>query len=336
MRRARHNPSRMIPAARRLAALTALLISVTLLLLAAGCRLGAAPQPQRSPEGRQIPGPVIPLRPNPSGSGADGAGSEPFAPATPAPAAPGPGAPIAPGQPASLAGGSEKMRRAPEDMDISQLYPGMVFRFGNRNRHQVAITFDDGPDAYFTPQILDALKEAGAKATFFLVGNRTAQFPEIAKRIVDEGHAVGNHTYSHARLTHLDADKVAAELEQTRAVIRQTTGQDSRIFRPPYGAESPAVLQQVFSLGYKVVLWDVDSLDWKGLPADQVIDNVLNHAHPGAIILHHSAGGKGEDLSGTVQALPAIVSRLHDKGYQIVTLPEMLGLGNGGQQAGSR
>lgn len=228
--------------------------------------------------------------------------------------------------PTPLAGGAEKLRRPPEDIEISRVYPGLVFRFGNPSRRQVALTFDDAPDNQFTPQVLDVLKQQGVHATFFIIGRRAVQYPDVVRRIVKEGHAIGNHSYDHAQLTKLKPEQVAFQLAQTEQTLQQITGVSPRLFRPPYGAESTQVLQQIFNLGYKVILWDVDSLDWKGLPTDQVIDNDLNHAHNGAIFLHHAGGGPAEDLSGTVKALPTIITRLRDKGYQFVTIPEMLGI----------
>lgn len=319
----------------------ALLVVAAFLLAAgvAGCS-PAAPQrqPEPSPPAPQPLGyPVLP-----GGTGAPAAPGAPGTPGTGAPVAPGappPGstniAPPAPPQrpapydnnaPADLAGGPEKAGRLPQGTEISRIYPGLVFRFGSPNRRQVALTFDDVPDNRFTPQILDALKAAGVKATFFVIGSRAEQFPEVVARMVQEGHAVGNHTYSHAKLTALPAARVTLELEQTRRVIKRISGIDTHLFRPPYGSESPAVLQQIFDLGYKVILWDVDSLDWKSLPKAQVIDNDLQHAHNGAVFLHHGAGGKGEDLSGTVEALPVIIQRLRRQGYEFMTIPQLLGI----------
>lgn len=292
------------------------LIAVVLLTALTGCRLGAAPQ--RSPKSGP---PLPPVTPTPPTQQPGGYGVPPLSPPLPPPR------PAPYNQPAiDLAGGTEKAQRPPEDYEISRVYPGLVFRFGARDRRQVALTFDDAPDNSFTPQILDVLKQLGVPATFFVVGSRAEQFPEGVARMVEEGHAIGNHSYSHPQLTKMTPERITTELEQTRRVIKRITGVDTHLFRPPYGAEAPAVLQRIFDLGYKVILWDVDSLDWKSLPAGQVIDNDLNHAHNGAIFLHHAAGGHGEDLSGTVQALPTIIRRLQGQGYQFVTIPRLLGI----------
>lgn len=304
------------------------LTGAVLALSLTGCRL--ATPPRRRPE---PPPPTPPPAPVPQASTNPTVPISPAAPGTtpaaqqgvtPAPSPPTP--PYHPGTPQPLAGGTERMTRPPEDIEISRVYPGLVFRFGPSNKRQVALTFDDAPDNNFTPQILDVLKQQGVPATFFLVGSRVAQFPDVVKRMVQEGHAVGNHTYSHASLTKLTAQQQTAELARTDDIIEQVAGVRPRLFRPPYGSESAAVLQNIFKQGYRVILWDVDSLDWKSLPAGQVIDNDLNHAHNGAIFLHHAAGGRGEDLSGSIQALPTIITRLRDKGYQFVTVPTLLGI----------
>lgn len=299
----------------RRATIVSFLLILVMAALSPGCSRFLRPIP--SP----LPPPVAPAQPP-----AQPAPDFPLAPPSPVPTPPGAALPRTSAPTPDLFGGSEKTTRPPEDYEISRVYPGLVFRFGNPARRQVALTFDDGPDSVYTPQILDILKKQGAKATFFVVGTRVQQNPDVALRIVREGHAIGNHTYTHKLMSSRDLRDIRREITAADEAIFRVTRQRPRIFRPPYGAEDPGVMREVFRLGYKVILWSIDSQDWKNASAESIIDHELPYFHNGAIILNHSAGGAGEDLSGTVRALPVVISSLKQKGYQIVTVPELLGL----------
>ncbi|HHW92006.1 MAG TPA: polysaccharide deacetylase family protein [Firmicutes bacterium] len=222
--------------------------------------------------------------------------------------------------------GTEKERREIEGEDLVQLYPNLVFRFGDRDKNQVALTFDDGPDATFTPPILDILKEQRVRATFFLTGVRVEQFPKIAKRIADEGHSLASHGYYHKDYTTLTPKAIQEDLEKNNNVIARASEQVVNIFRPPYGALDRRSVEAVKAAGYKIVLWDVDSLDWMDLPKEEVLKNILPEVRKGSIILQHSAAGPGQDLTGTVEALPKIITALKEKGYKFVTVHELLGI----------
>ncbi|MED4953786.1 polysaccharide deacetylase family protein [Paenibacillus macerans] len=241
-----------------------------------------------------------------------------------------------------LLGGAEGKVRKPHPMslaDLHQKYPAIYELNGPRSKRQVALTFDDAPDAVFTPQVLDALKQAGVKATFFVVGNRAEAHPDIMARIVREGHRVGNHSYSHANLPKLTDLKFRSEVTRTDQIISNYTGSVPALFRPPYGNTNERQLLWLASKGKKIVGWNVDSLDWKGLNADQVSSNVLSHVLPGSIILQHAAGGQGEDLSGTVAAIPRIVKSLKSDGVEIVTVEDLLNLNKNAKEnirAGSK
>lgn len=226
-----------------------------------------------------------------------------------------------------LQGGPEGKVRKPHPMTLADLhskYPAIYELNGPRSKRQVALTFDDVPDAVFTPRVLDALKQAGVKATFFVVGNRAEAHPDIMARIVKEGHEVGNHSYSHPNLPKLTDSQFRSEVTRTDQIIRNYTGSVPTLFRPPYGNTNESQLLWLASKGKKIVGWNVDSLDWKGLNADQVSTNVLSHVLPGSIILQHAAGGHGEDLSGTVAAIPRIVKSLKNDGVDFVTVDVLL------------
>lgn len=228
-----------------------------------------------------------------------------------------------------LRDGTEGHVRKPHPMSLSDLhhkYPTYYVLNGPMSKRQVALTFDDAPDAVFTPRVLDALKQAGVKATFFVIGNRAEAHPDIMARIVREGHRIGNHSYDHANLPKLTDPEFQREVIRTDRIIRKYTGSDPILFRPPYGNTDENQILWLASKGKRIVGWNVDSLDWKGLDADQVSTNVLGHVHPGSIILQHSAGGKGEDLSGTIAAIPRIVKSLRKDGVKFVTVDDLLGL----------
>ncbi|TJY41191.1 polysaccharide deacetylase family protein [Cohnella pontilimi] len=209
--------------------------------------------------------------------------------------------------------------------DLRSKYRGMFLLNGPSTKREVALTFDDAPDANFTPKVLDALKKAGVKATFFVVGNRVAAHPDIVNRMVREGHVLGNHSYTHANLPKLKDASFRDEILKTDRIIRSHTGYLPSYVRPPYGNISEHQIQWLRSEHKTIVNWNVDSLDWKGLSGEQVSTNILAHVKPGSIILQHAAGGTGEDLTGTVDALPKVISKLRKDGVKFVTVPELLG-----------
>ncbi len=182
----------------------------------------------------------------------------------------------------------------------------------------VALTFDDGPVAG-TARLLDTLKAKGVHATFFTVGYNAATHPGLLRRMVAEGHIIGNHTYSHQQLTRLSASAVRSEIARTNTLVEKATGVTPTLLRPPYGATSSTVRKVAGSLGMSQILWNVDPLDWKDHNSALVTRRVLAAARPGSIILSHDIHPT------TVQAYPAIIDGLRAKGFTIVTVPELLG-----------
>ncbi len=208
--------------------------------------------------------------------------------------------------------------------DYLQLYP-RVFSSQGPPHKRIALTFDDGPDDVYTPQILAILKTKKVHATFFVLGQRVRKYPKITKQIAREGHVLANHSYHHPKLTRINHRQLLWEIKATEWEIIRVTGKRTRYVRPPYGDLDPTVLTSLGEMGYHVVNWSVDSNDWRSLSKAQVLANVLPHVQPGAIILQHSAsGGPQENLNGTVAALPVIIDTLRVKGYQFVTIPELL------------
>lgn len=228
-----------------------------------------------------------------------------------------------------LRGGPERGQRPPAQLHLEaqRTYPGQVFAHASRQEPEVALTFDDGPDSVYTPQILDILKRKGVRATFYFTGRRIETYPDVAKRAVREGHEIGNHTYDHPDLAKATPEEILAQLQRTEEIIERVTGRRPLTFRPPYGKHTPEVVAGARKLGYRIILWDVDSLDWESLIKDQIVENVVPKVQPGAIILFHSAaGGPGEDLSGAVQALPQVIDKIKDRKLKQVNVTEMFGI----------
>lgn len=187
----------------------------------------------------------------------------------------------------------------------------------------VALTFDDGPNSVFTPQILEILRENHAKASFFVVGSRVKESPQIAKQIVSEGHELANHTYSHPDMRRLSVKQLLNEVERTEEVIEETTGQKPKLFRPPGGFYNEPTVQAMREHGFLVVMWSwhQDTRDWTDPGVGKIVNKVLKNAQKGDIILFHDHGG---DRKQTVQALRQILPELTRRGYQFITVSELL------------
>jgi peptidoglycan/xylan/chitin deacetylase (PgdA/CDA1 family) len=183
----------------------------------------------------------------------------------------------------------------------------------------VALTFDDGPHPQLTPALLDLLARRGVKATFFVIGKNVNAHPDIVARIVAEGHEIGNHTMNHPSLTKLGAAAVAAEISGTNDAVRNAAGLTPTIMRPPYGAINPALTKRLNDeFGQSVILWSVDPLDWKIRKASHVSQHLIENAKPGAILLAHDIH------ASTIEAMPAVLDALLAKGYQFVTVSELI------------
>jgi peptidoglycan-N-acetylglucosamine deacetylase len=187
-------------------------------------------------------------------------------------------------------------------------------------RRAVALTFDDGPDPARTPALLDALAAEDVKATFFLCGSAVDASPELSRRIAAEGHEIGNHTYNHPYLPLSRSSLVGRELRATDRAILATTGRIPSLVRPPYGGRSPWNVRAFARHAKRIVLWDVNSFDWRGDPADEVAQRVLDRVRPGSIVLLHEARDGGEV---TIEAVRLLIPALRSLGYELVTVGEM-------------
>lgn len=217
----------------------------------------------------------------------------------------------------------------------NQLF-GKTLVSGPKNERVVALTYDDGPNPPYTNRILDVLRAENVRATFFVVGRAVHAYPTVARREVDDGNAIGNHTWNHGHLLLYDGTGLRKTLERTDAEIYAATGVHTRIMRPPFGARDWLVLAEVRKLGYTPVMWSVPlANDWEYPPARVIASRVLRYVGDGSIITLHD-GNQGIvcvgshvparvcDRSADVEATRLIVERLKREGYKFVTIPELL------------
>jgi peptidoglycan-N-acetylglucosamine deacetylase len=205
---------------------------------------------------------------------------------------------------------SKRVVRAPVSQLVRRAEPGAGGKV-------VALTFDDGPWPGQTEAILKILQKYQIKATFFEIGAQAKGRPGLSKMLADAGMQMGNHTEDHLNLKHLDAAHVAREIQQGEANIAKASGQQPRFFRPPGGNINPSMWPVLSQLNTKMVMWDIDTEDWKKPPPATIVSRVLGGVRPGAVVLMHDGGG---DRSHTIAALPTIIEKLKALGYQFVTL----------------
>lgn len=199
--------------------------------------------------------------------------------------------------------------------------PMVLRRIGDGDGRVVALTFDDGPWPGQTDDILAVLDEFGVPATFFMVGDRVKRRPDIARRVADAGHAVGNHTYHHADLTGLETSTIRSEIAGANKMITRATGKKVTWFRPPMGQIDNRVYADLRGRKMRPVLWTVDPQDWRDdSKASQIERDVLAAVRPGSVILLHDGGG---DQRETIKALPRIIRRLRARGYDFVLLDDL-------------
>ena len=189
----------------------------------------------------------------------------------------------------------------------------------------IVLSFDDGPHPVYTPQILDVLRSEGVHAVFFVVGAQVASYPAILKRIHSEGHEVGNHTYSHTLTESSSESDILSEINDTSRLVEELTGNPTRFVRPVGGALSLAFVHAAESTGHNIILWNVDTQDWRAARGTGRSDEIRLSVSDtplanGSVILMHDGGGY---RGATVQALKAIIPALREQGYQFCTLSEL-------------
>ena len=179
----------------------------------------------------------------------------------------------------------------------------------------VALTFDDGPHSKNTDDILNILSKYNAYATFFMLGSNAEKYPDVVKRVFDAGNEIGIHTWSHKELTKLSSDEIKKEVDNTASKIEKITGKRPTLVRPPYGSINENVKNKIDN---PLILWNVDSLDWKSRDKEKIVPLVLNDVQDGDIILLHDIH------STTVPAVEEILKYLVENDYQVITVSQML------------
>jgi peptidoglycan/xylan/chitin deacetylase (PgdA/CDA1 family) len=222
---------------------------------------------------------------------------------------------------------TERVRRPVSNIILQQRYPETIVLRGAQTENKVALTFDDGPDPRFTPQILDVLKENNVKATFFLMGPRAESYPDLVKRIKDEGHIIGNHTYWHPNLVEVgDMGTLQTEVTKAENKLANLVGYRTKLFRAPYGFLYNELVEKLQNMNYTVVGWSVDSLDWQEAPPETIMYNVVSNVHPGAIILMHDGAEWNGDRTNTIKSIRLIIPSLKKQGLGFETVPELLNI----------
>jgi peptidoglycan/xylan/chitin deacetylase (PgdA/CDA1 family) len=196
---------------------------------------------------------------------------------------------------------------------------GITFNSVHVDGPFIAMTFDDGPSATLTPKLLDLLAAHHIKATFFVIGENVAEHPEIVARAAREGHEIGNHSWSHPNFGKMSDEGVRNQLQRTDDAIKSASGSRPTLMRPPYGSITARQKHWIRNdFGYRVILWDVDPLDWKR-PGPAVVRNrILKETRPGSIVLSHDIH------PGTIEAMPSTLDELESKGFKFVTVSELI------------
>ncbi len=204
-----------------------------------------------------------------------------------------------------------------------------VLVHGPRDRKQVTLTFDDGPAVIYTSQILDILREHHVPATFFVCGKNVERHPDLLRRIVAEGHEVGNHTYSHPYMFFKSRRRISNEIDRAQTVIQDVVGFRPKTFRPPYGSRWFGLVPALRDRGMHLIQWSATGYDWKK-DATGITRSALKEIRPGAVMLLHDGRealeGPAVDRSATVEALSKIIAGARQKGYEFVPLSDFLQL----------
>lgn len=186
------------------------------------------------------------------------------------------------------------------------------------DRKLIAFTFDDGPEGSVTPRILETLKKYNVKATFFMLGKNVNRFPEVAKQVADEGHEIANHSITHANLNKTNKNQIQKEVVESKKIIQEATGVVPKLFRPPYGEYNESVIKASATSDQTVVMWSVDTLDWKHKDKNKVIDITMTNSSAKSIVLLHDIHASTADI------LPSIIEKMQSEGYEFVTTSELI------------
>lgn len=203
------------------------------------------------------------------------------------------------------------------------VYADEVIRSNRDAGKLIALTFDDGPHSSYTEEILDILKQYNIKATFFVVGENVEAMEEKLLRAAEEGHEIGNHTYTHKFITKISENSLKSEIKKTEDIIEKVTGQKPKLFRPPGGMYNESTLKVLSEMGYSSVLWSQDTKDWTLPQVGKIEGDILKNISDGDIILFHDFNQKN---SPTPEALRKLIPELLDMGYSFVTVSELMSI----------
>ena len=204
---------------------------------------------------------------------------------------------------------------------------GTIYRVKTDKKH-VVLTFDDGPSPVWTPKILDELKSENIKATFFMIGHHVQKYPEIAKRVVEEGHTVGNHGYAHSVMFYYTPAEIEEEIKYTEHVIKEITGVTTKYFRPPKAWVRKAIKEKIKSMGYETILWSLNSKDWVSFNHKSIVRYISQRVKNGDILLFHDSGSVASTEGGsrlqTVKTISLLARTLRDKGFEFTSVEELI------------
>lgn len=216
---------------------------------------------------------------------------------------------------------SPSLPRANPAVTSSPPQPQITFNSVYVEGPYIALTFDDGPNPTLTPKLLDLLAAHHFKATFFVIGQNAADHPDILKRAVREGHEIGNHSWSHPNLAKMSDAAVRNEVQKTDDAIAAAIGKRPTLLRPPYGSITANQKRWIHNeFGYRIIIWDVDPLDWKRPGPSVVTSRILKETHAGSIVLSHDIHPP------TIEAMVATFNQLEAKGFKSVTVTELLAM----------
>lgn len=216
---------------------------------------------------------------------------------------------------AALTSGFGMMVRREEPSGVIERITSVMNDEEAMEHPRIALTFDDGPNPVYTPQLLDGLKKRGVRASFFLMGKQAEAYPELVQRMQTEGHLIGNHTYSHIQLGKNNREKFKEELVKTNELLLEITGEEVEFVRPPYGSWDKSLETELTMLP---VLWTIDPMDWCSSNVSGIVKKVTGKAKENAVILMH------DEYSSSVTAALEIVDTLQKQGYEFVTVDELL------------
>ena len=191
---------------------------------------------------------------------------------------------------------------------------------GARETKRIALSFDDGPHPRFTPIILDLLARYGIKATFFMIGSNVKNYPTIARAVMEHGHEIGNHTFTHPHMRMLTDEELRNEVQKTEDILAQNGIPRPRLFRPPEGFRSKQQVKMLSDVGYTTVIWSLDTNDWQGRASTEIVSVVLGGIRGGDILLFHDYTSQ----KNTITALEELIPKLLKDGYEFVTVSELI------------